>query len=253
MEGNPNEPPERDNVPVVAAIPVAPENMAEILSTNSERANQIHTELRDAIAGLGSVAACAAFFSDNAQFVQVRRVLRSRQSLFVETTPIRPIVRALEEWARLWAEELRMNTDNAWALNNCRKTALLLLYRVCDLAPPGGNDEEERAQMQQIEQVFERRRIDDILHVCLVLDRANCLYSMRSTTSFELGLGWYASGEEPLYQNLNNPALPINRSGHTINKRLKRLQRGLYADDEILDRWLTVAAPGRLMPRPNHV
>lgn len=83
--------------------------------------------------------------------------------------------------------------------------------------------------------------------LCLHMDRANCLINMKVTSTGEIGLGWYAKGEEDTYQNLNRTPLDLNPAGATINKRLKRLQRSVYIDNETINRWMRTAAPARLM------
>lgn len=199
---------------------------------------ELHTDLRNQIAELPSIEACRNFYDNMVNFQNCINVLRSAQ---MATTLSRLM------WSKEWAESLSQGQTWAHQLNLCRKTALSLLYRVCNVVPPGDTSEQEQAQLEQIVTVFQKRRLDEIIFLCVHMDRSNCLYNMKIPETGERGLGWYGKGDEEIYQNLKGPLLPLNPSGGTINKRLRRLQRGLYTDNDTLNSWLEIAAPERLM------
>lgn len=196
---------------------------------------ELHTTLRNQIADLSTLEACRDYYDNTVSFQDCLQVLRSAQT-----------GQDCEVWSKEWAEALSRNEPWAWDLNLCRKTVLTLVYRICNIAAPGDSAEEEAKQMKLLEDIIQKRRMDELLLLSVHMDRANCLFNMTITETGERGLGWYAKGEEESYKNLRDPPLPLNPSGGTINKRLRRLQKGLYADNEALNRWLAIAAPERL-------
>jgi hypothetical protein len=229
-------------VPVAEAVLVGDTNpvLTSVLGAPTEKALEIHTHLRTAINNLPTLAECSNFYEIDTHYKECLRLLRSSQREYMNVAN-EPPVQARETWSRFWANARHQEQDWARALDDCRKTALALLYRVCDLVTnPDGT-----LQAEAIFNVFQTRRIVEILVLCLAMDRANCLYNMSITATGERGLGWYAKGQERVYQGLRTPPLPLNTSGHTINKRLVRLQIAFFQDDPMINRWLSVEAPER--------
>ena len=197
-----------------------------------------HTLLCDKIVALQTLLGGKNFYDNQVLYQNILHALRRAQTSSSLD---------LESWSTQCAQALSHDEAWAWELNHCRRTSFCLLYQVCNIAPPGKNEQEEAAQIQSTMDVFQKHRLDTILMLCLYMDRANCLVNMKVASTGAVGLGWYGKGDEAVYQNLKSPSLELNPSGATINKRLKRLQRSLYAENETINRWMKVAAPERLM------
>jgi len=188
---------------------VFPPNLTGTLAENREEAIESHDWLLDKIKGLESVEACCDLY-DSFRYQECLRLLRGAQNDYIQSKPpTQSAIEAREEWAQRWAEELHRNSDWAWALNRCRKTALKLLYRVCDLSFP-------RKRTSLLTEVFDMRRIRVILVHCLVMDRANSLYNMTIELNGERGLGWYAEVEQQKYAL--EFRVPLNPDGPTTKR-----------------------------------
>ena len=218
-------------------------NVSGLLATKEDL--QVHTGLRSEIEKLETVQECANFYDSNTLFQEFIRALRQAQDAYVKSRS-RSIsaIDARMEWAKKWALALSKDEDWAWALNHCRKTALELLYRVCDLCFVCTDDEISWSQ-EELEETFKFYRIDEILIHCLVMDRANSLYNMTIRSTGEVGLGWYSKYDASKYQEKFQ--VPLNPRGPSINKRLWWLfQVPTLRDDEAILRWMQIAIPERL-------
>ena len=242
-----------DSVPIMPADGFPPVLTGQ-LGAPADRAQalQIHTDLRNRINELSTLAECANFYDNDAYYKECLHLLRETQAPFVAAYRSNGNMNATQarmEWARLWALALKRNEAWAMALNECRKTALTLLYRVANLTPPPPPGavamHQETVLRDQILHEFQMRRLQPIWVLTLAMDRANCLYRMTDTLTGEDGLGWYTNGEEEMYQRLRNPPLPLNSSGNTINKRLNWMRSRFFPNDEFSATILLPAAPDR--------
>ena len=241
---------------MVSTIPPASVNVETLMSTNPTEDSSsswfanlaIHEKLRNEIGQLQTAQACAKFY-DSAVFQACIQEIRRAQDSFISDklaegkTP----VEAREEWAWRWATSRSQHDDHAVFLDNCRKTALTLLYKVCDLCFTE-SDIEGLKWSDALQDTFKLRRIDEILIPCLVMDRFNALYNMTIRSTGELGLGWYSKYNATQYQE--SFGVPLNPRGNTINKRLWWLyQVPVYRDDSVVQNWMKPEIPARLMRR----
>lgn len=224
--------------------------LAGPLAKNTDEALKIHTELRTRIQGLKTAEECAALYDSSLHFQECIRLLRQAQDAFIRANTngdVSKAVQAREEWAKSWALALSRDEEWAWALNNCRKTALELLYQVCNLC----FDDTGAERSDELEDKFKFRRIDEILCHCLVMDRYNALCNMTNRTTGERGLGWYSKYEDTRYQE--QFGAPLNPRGPTTNKRLWWLfQIPTLHGDPAIQRWMQIAIPARLQRQPQH-
>ncbi|KAL7572679.1 hypothetical protein ACA910_010421 [Epithemia clementina (nom. ined.)] len=98
-----------------------------------------------------------------------------------------------ENWAKNLYLSIRdnnptNNNDHATALNQDRKACLQLLY---DLVNAWQASSDPRKFEEHIHHVFQPWRIQRILHVCLVMDRAQSLYRMQLPMATYYGMHWY--------------------------------------------------------------
>ena len=206
---------------------------------------QVHTGLRSEIEKLETVQECASFYDSSTHFQEFMRALRHAQDAYVKGKGRNiSVIEARMEWAKMWAIALSKDEDWAWGLNHCRKTALELLYRVCNLCFVCIDDEISWSQ-EELEETFKFYRIDEILIHCLVMDRANSLFNMTIRSTGEVGLGWYSKYDASKYQKKFQ--VPLNPRGPSINKRLWWLfQVPTFRDDDAIQRWMQIAIPERL-------
>ena len=240
-----------EEVPEAFAELVAVPHLAGVLANSSDRALKIHDDLLKEIKTFVTIAACVTLY-ESAYFQECIILLRTAQmehlsssNPAVSSSPIQ----ARENWAETWAKALARDEEWAWALNRCRKTALKLLYRVCDLCF-GFSKDGKLTVNDQLLQTFASYRFNQILKHCLVMDRANALFNMINTDTDQRGLGWYSPQDQARYQALREPPLPLNPEVPTINRRLKWLQQsGLYGpNDAWFQKWMEIEAP----PPPSH-
>ncbi len=203
----------------------------------------IHTELRKQIKALRTLKECCDFYETDAHFQECIRLARASQREYLADYPSANAEDAREEWAKTWALKLSQNEKGAEELNRCRKTALMLLYQVCDVGQ--SQFETETEAYRQIYATFKDRRLNQILIHFLPMDRANCLFNMVNTTTGERGLGWYSKGDEEAYQALGDPPLALNPESPSINKRFRKLQKNLRFVNERYGYWLEIAVPDR--------
>lgn len=96
-------------------------------------------------------------------------------------------------WAKNWALALASmdhSTDeyhNAFERNTDRKACLELLKVMCDNCQKSGN-----ISVEEIVEFNDNHRVKRILSLCLVMDRAQCLYKMKRDGPFPVGMNWYA-------------------------------------------------------------
>lgn len=154
---------------------------------------------------------------------------------------------ARAEWSWFWALELSYDTAHSWFLNYCRKTALKLFYKVCDLALAWSNNNEMQA-CEHIVEIFQHNRLGGILTTCVPMDRANCLYNMINTYTNERGLYWYSEEHQE-----NQALLFENPTGPTMNKRLMMVQRYIFANDGFYEYFLATAEPTPPPPRSREI
>ena len=207
-----------------------------------------HEQVKSRINALQTLGDCRDFYETNERYRECIRLVRVAQRRYLDAHPTEPRNKAREQWARTWALELAGGRLGAEELNRCRKTALLLLYRVCDVGRMLSDSEAEA--YQQIRETFEEKRMDEILVHFLPMDRANSLFNMEDHARDVRGLGWYSVGDEEAYQKLPNPPLALNARGHTINRRLRGLQRNLPFVNQQYGHWLEIAAPESPPPSP---
>lgn len=126
----------------------------------------------------------------------------------------------------------------AAALNLCRKTALMLLYRVVDLCLQPGLGV-IHFETEALKQHFQVRRIVQIMNHCLVMDRAKCLYYMVHDLTSKRGLGWYSEKDKSLYSGQKNPIQP------SVNKHYEHLciQLRRDLDSELLEHYFQLLKP----------
>jgi hypothetical protein len=221
--------------------------------------------LVDQIKQLDSLSACHDMYK-NRIFADNLILLRSaqkeyldhhyaqqQQQLSPQESPRRSSLRHREnpcdtfrtQWAEKWASTKNLprtsNTEWAWILDECRKTSLCLLYRMCDICmavttttmpPPPAEEEDGPASatapaaasaaaasttpLQELRQDKYNLIIDTIATLCLVMDRANCLYHMGHDATHVTGLAWYRPDvQHTLPSYLQNP--PMGKS--LMNKR----------------------------------
>lgn len=207
-----------------------------------------HSAIRSAIDALNTPSEFFSF-SKNDDFKKCIRAIRDAQGSFAdhyqgEGTPMD--IRA--EWCKLWAIALSKHIERAVELNECRKTALHLVYKACDFCT-GGNWDLEASQIQDdlINRVLPLRHVSPILVRCVPMDRASCLYNMRNEKSDKIGLGWYSKWDKEAYKALSNPPLPLNDKCPSINKRLRWLQKNFFKEDDMIQYFLEVQAPEHLL------
>ena len=224
-------------------LSVSEESKALIQGSLGQEAPREQSDLRNEIKVLPSVQACADFYDASILYQDCIRILRQEQNSFINANKYAmPVLQAREEWATRWAQALSRDEAKAWLLNHCRKTALDLLYKVCDLCYSKSTD---IFHWELLESTFKSRRVDEILIHCLVMDRANSLHNMTIRTTGEQGLGWYSKYDEVQYQETFR--VPVNPRGATINKRLCWLAASpAYKDDVTIQRWMQMAVPARL-------
>lgn len=148
-------------------------------------------------------------------------------------------------WAQLWAETKNQpktaETEWAWILDQCRKTSLALVYHMCDLANP----QDESLSILRDDDSY-GIVVDTIVSLCLVMDRANCLYHMGDDASNVTGLVWYRKdAHEILPKHLQNPR------GSLMNKRLAWLFDHQVLNERtmsMLQPLTDLALPPRLRP-----
>ena len=227
----------------VAILDSEPELSGPLADVNSVEVQRIHGDLRTKIGSLMTVEQCRQLY-DDPLYQECIRLLQRTQAEYKKGCNKADAIRAREEWARMWARALSEDKPWAWALNYCRKTALLLLYRVCDLC----------TEDDEILSEFEARRIDRIIGPTLVMDRANALYNMRPDEDGPPGLGWYAGEDEDTYLQFSGAEL--NPRGPTINKRLKRVYKIEdlnYSGDKAISKWMKIKLPSRVESPPEQV
>lgn len=96
----------------------------------------------------------------------------------------------VDEWAKQWATRMRNAGKRDLELNECRKTALTLVYQLCDR---WRDPEYPIVSDQSLVQEFKGRRFSNILQLTLPMDRAQCLYKMVYPGSRRFGMHWVAS------------------------------------------------------------
>jgi hypothetical protein len=93
----------------------------------------------------------------------------------------------LNVWSTAWAVRMRNEPQNDVILNRCRKTALSLLFEMLNRWHDG------TIAAADIVRTFKAHRCMNILHYCLPLDLAQCLYKMQYPVStVEPGMHWVA-------------------------------------------------------------
>ena len=186
-----------------------------------------------------TVADCIKVF-DYQYYQECLRLLRTTRQKFVQESDL-PAIPAREEYAKCWALALSRNEEWAQTLDRCRKTALKLLYKVCDICA----DATRAGYPSLVQQHFQPRRVASILADCLVMDRANCLYNMIDDETGERGLVWYSKGTRLPH------GMPLNHTGATMNWRFKWLDQNLDLGDPI-HRWMQPEIPDRLVEWRSH-
>lgn len=141
-----------------------------------------------------------------------------------------------DTWAMNWAIRMRTALDGPDVeLNQYRRTALKLLYELCN----AWRDEKNTSVTEtSIVQIFQGHRVENILSLTLPLDRAQCLYNMKYPSSNQYGMHWVSSihvDNDPRWQD----RLRTVDGLATMNKRLLWLNdvKGLQLSPDI-SRWL---------------
>jgi hypothetical protein len=202
---------------------------------------------------LTSLAECHDLYRSRNNFIDGLNLIRSAQKEFLDanTELIQRQQRSSSRvddyprvvWAKLWAQTKNLprtkHTEWAWILDECRKTSLGLLYKLCDIAmaqtttTPGTTTTQTTttAAPPTLATLLGRNHntnynliIDTIAPPCLVMDRANCLYHMGHDGMNVTGLAWYRrEAENKLAPYQKNP------TGSLVNKRW-----GWLVDDETI-------------------
>ena len=97
----------------------------------------------------------------------------------------------LEDWARIWAMNLRTGDDTARNLDKDWKYCLEFLFTLCNRWK-GVYDGTPTISDDDIANKFMTKRILPILRVCLVMDRAKALYFTTGLNFTTPGINWYA-------------------------------------------------------------
>ena len=97
----------------------------------------------------------------------------------------------VEDWARIWATNLRTGDETARNLDNDRGYCLELLFTLCNCWK-GAYNETPTISDGDITDKFMTRRILPILRLCLVMDRAKALYFTTGLDSTMPGINWCA-------------------------------------------------------------
>ena len=162
-----------------------------------------------------------------------------------------------EEWSKSWAQQLSDGTPNAIDLNHDRKTALELLYGICNRWKPRSSSNENAEENSTAPTVtewdivkhFKEQKVQRILTLTLHMDRANAFYNMIDKTTNRRGLHWYSKEDasQLLEMSLTDDGtyysadIIVRNGGHTINKRLKwlfEIQDLHLMDDPNLAKWI---------------
>ena len=97
----------------------------------------------------------------------------------------------VEDWARIWATNLRTGDETARNLDNDRGYCLELLFTLCNRWK-GAYNETPTISDGDITDKFMTHRILPILRLCLVMDRAKALYFTTGLNSTTPGINWCA-------------------------------------------------------------
>lgn len=115
---------------------------------------------------------------------------------------------ALEAWARDWALKLSEEDEEAWLYNGDRKKCLSFLYKIIDAG---------------MVMRFADKRVNRIVKLCLVMDRANALYNMIDHDRNVRGLHWFAKADREGMRALLMPLGEELPHRAPLNKRLRGL------------------------------
>lgn len=211
-----------------------------------EKLSSLHKDLQSRIDALQNPEEIGRFFQYK-DFGMCFQVIRDAQGKYADNHEGEAIEKRAN-WSRLWAMALSKNCKRAMALNDCRKTALHLVYKACNVCT-GKNWNLPASAIDDniVESALPRRYVRPILLRCIPMDRASCLYNMRNDTNDKIGLGWYSTGQEEAYQALHHTPLTLNDNQPAINKRLKWLQWNFFSDDEMIQHFLEIQAPDHLL------
>jgi hypothetical protein len=199
---------------------------------------------------LTSLAECHDLYKSRRNFIDGLNLIRSAQKEFLDANPelVQRQQRSSSQrvddhprvvWAKLWAQTKNLprtkHTEWAWILDECRKTSLVLLYKLCDIAmaqtTTTTTTPTTTTAPPTLATLLGRNHntnynliIDTIATPCLVMDRANCLYHMGHDGTNVTGLSWYRrESEHKLAPHEKNP------TGSLVNKRW-----GWLVDDETI-------------------
>lgn len=223
----------------------------EEATTNLSIPLEKHGELRAGLGQLTTLKACASFYEDPHIGICLG-ALRKLNGCVVSNFKNEDQYKVRCRLAKFFALAVKNDHSKAVALNHCRKTLVELLKQVGRVCKQGETPQEEAKQLQQIRDIYQTRRLYETVLFCLPLDRAKCLYEMKTPTE-EVGLGWYAQEERSSYMELGESSpLRANPVSHTITKMYKRLQMGNFFDDspdftQWIDKWLEIQVPDRLI------
>jgi len=184
-----------------------------------EESKATHNSFLARIQSCKGISEINDMYLDKEYQMALERIARAQQHL--------RSVDNLWEWARSWAVALaRMDHNSpeyhhAFALNQDRKACLELLKVLHDLCFKSGV-----ITVNDIVQFDDKHRVKRILTLCLVMDKAQCLFKMKRDGPFPVGMHWYSQ------QHLDNGL--VDASFEEWNTpTLSRKYVDLYQMDEL--------------------
>jgi len=218
--------------------------------------------LQDQIESLPDLEQCGKLYMASGILSVGKDTLRSFQQDFTNKYSANSsVAEAKEYWARCWAQKKTFYTSKEgwpWVLDDIRKTLVVLLKRICDLT----FSEDERKLIDKVrvekgnpeelknnQKCF--RAINEIVALCLCMDRANCLYHMINDATNDCGFVWYSID----YQREMEEAEKQLENKRFMNWRYTWLYKNEVLKAEVMDLiedWMTKAEPPRLESVQTH-